>query len=121
MDIRGLIHGQNGQTGIYIIISIYIYIYILMRTWCSPRVDTHGVLSSWSHPCPCLCDDMSLLQRSAGKRFLLSQNTTKWVKKALRAKGGAGQDDRKAISEQLRLGQELRAKVKFNLRVTSCL
>lgn len=47
----------------------------------------------------------------------LSQNTTKWVKKALRAKGGAGQDDRKAISEQLRLGQELRAKVKFSLLV----
>ncbi|CAN0527285.1 unnamed protein product, partial [Scytosiphon promiscuus] len=40
------------------------------------------------------------------------QNTTKWVKSALRAKGGAGKDDRKAISEQLRLGQELRAKVR---------
>lgn len=33
------------------------------------------------------------------------------MKSALRAKGGAGKDDRKAISEQLRLGQELRAKV----------
>lgn len=39
------------------------------------------------------------------------QNTTKWVKNALRAKGGAGKDDRKAIAEQLKLGQELRAKV----------
>ena len=43
---------------------------------------------------------------------LCNQNTTKWVKKALRAKGGAGRDDRKAISEQLQLGQELRAKVR---------
>ena len=39
------------------------------------------------------------------------KNTTKWVKNALRAKGGAGKDDRKAIAEQLKLGQELRAKV----------
>ncbi|CAM9648785.1 unnamed protein product [Ascophyllum nodosum] len=42
---------------------------------------------------------------------LRHKNTTKWVKKALRAKGGAGRDDRKAISEQLQLGQELRAKM----------
>lgn len=41
----------------------------------------------------------------------LSQNTSKWVKNALRAKGGAGKDDRKAIAEQLKIGQELRAKV----------
>lgn len=33
------------------------------------------------------------------------------MKNALRAKGGAGKDDRKAIAEQLKLGQELRAKV----------
>lgn len=42
---------------------------------------------------------------------LTPQNTTKWVKNALRAKGGAGKDDRKAIAEQLKIGQELRAKV----------
>lgn len=45
-----------------------------------------------------------------------SQNTSKWIKTALRAKGGAGVDDRKAISEQLRLGQELRAKVTTSQR-----
>lgn len=56
-------------------------------------------------------EEVKAKKRAEERMSLRHKNTTKWVKNALRARGGAGADDRKAISEQLRLGQELRAKM----------
>eukprot|EP00752_Nemacystus_decipiens_P002427 g2286.t1 len=55
--------------------------------------------------------EVAARKRAEERMSLRHKNTTKWVKNALRAKGGAGKDDRKAIAEQLKLGQELRAKM----------
>lgn len=64
-----------------------------------------------SFACICRCCRCCSCSCSCSCSCYGLQNTTKWVKNALRAKGGAGKDDRKAIAEQLRLGQELREKV----------
>ncbi|CAN0235087.1 unnamed protein product, partial [Discosporangium mesarthrocarpum] len=50
-------------------------------------------------------------KRVEERMTLRHKNTSKWVKKTLRARGGASANDRRAITEQLQLGQELREKV----------
>ncbi|CAN0023932.1 unnamed protein product, partial [Ectocarpus fasciculatus] len=55
--------------------------------------------------------EVAARKRAEERMSLRHKNTSKWVKNALRAKGGAGKDDRKAIAEQLKIGQELRAKM----------
>ncbi|CAB1097096.1 unnamed protein product [Ectocarpus sp. CCAP 1310/34] len=55
--------------------------------------------------------EVAARKRAEERMSLRHKNTSKWVKNALRAKGGAGKDDRKAIAEQLQIGQELRAKM----------
>ncbi|CAM9978280.1 unnamed protein product [Ectocarpus sp. 4 AP-2014] len=55
--------------------------------------------------------EVAARKRAEERMSLRHKNTSKWVKNALRAKGGAGKDDKKAIAEQLQIGQELRAKM----------
>ncbi|CAN0302715.1 unnamed protein product, partial [Ectocarpus sp. 8 AP-2014] len=55
--------------------------------------------------------EVAARKRAEERMSLRHKNTSKWVKNALRAKGGAGKDDRKAIAEQLKIGQELRTKM----------